>query len=78
MYCYLFVLKFCSFWAVLSLCCCLGSSLVVVRGGLLSSYCAQASRCRGFSCNWASIVVAHGLSHYGFQVLEHGFNSCGM
>ena len=45
--------------------------------GLLSSYCAQASRCSGFSCSWASVVMAHGLSDYGFQVLEHRFNSCG-
>ena len=26
---------------------------------------------------WASVAVAHGISSYGFQVLEHRRNRCG-
>ena len=26
---------------------------------------------------WASVAVAHGISSYGFQVLEHRHNRCG-
>ena len=52
--------------------------------GILSSCCAEASHCSGFSCCWtwalgaqASVAGAHGLSSWGFQALEHRFNSCG-
>ena len=42
------------FLAVLGLCCCMGFSLVVARGGY-SSFGARTSHCSGFSCSggWA-------------------------
>ena len=55
-----------------------GLSLVVASGSYSSCY-AQASHGCGFSCcraqalsTWTSVVVAHGLSSSGSQVLERG------
>ena len=64
-------------------CCCVGFSLVVVRG-LLSGCDAWASHCSGFSCcrawalgTWVSVVAAHGFSSCGSWTLQHRLNSCG-
>ena len=45
---------------------------------------ARASHCSGFSCcgawalgEWASVVVARGLSRCGSRALEHRLSSCG-
>ena len=73
------------FMAVLGLHCRMGFSLLVVSGGLLSSWGAQASHYSGFSCCGAqglgcvgSVVVAHRLSRSvacGI-FLEQGLNLC--
>ena len=63
----------------------MGFFLVVVSGGLLSSYGVQPSYCGGFfccgatelECLRASGFVACTLSSYGSLVLEHRLNSCG-
>ena len=57
------------FLAVLGLCCCTGSSLVVLNGGY-SSCSAQASHCGGFSC-WGARALASSWA------LEHRFTNCG-
>ena len=44
--------------------------------GLLSSCCARASHCGGFSC-WAQALGHSGFSSCGSQALEHGLSSCG-
>ena len=63
----------------LSLClnfhCCVGFSLVVVNGFLISV--ASLIQKRELWGTWASLVAAHGLNNCGSRAREHSLNSCG-
>ena len=68
--------------AVLSLCC--GQAFLCSAWGAAPRCSAQVSHCGGVSCCGArlwgarvSLVVACGLSSYGFQTLDHRLSSCG-
>ena len=61
------------FWAVLSLCCCMGVSLIAVSGNYslvaaceLLAVMASLVAERGLYCVWASVAVAGGLHRCGF------------
>ena len=77
--------------AVLVLCSCEGSSLVVVSGGYSLVWCTgyslvRCTRCGDFSCcgAWAlghtgfNICGTYGRSGCSLLVLEHRLNSCGI
>ena len=66
--------------AVLGLHCCTRAFSSCSEWGLLSSWGAQASHCRGFCCGaqllgtWALVVVAPGLWRAGSAVVAHGLS----
>ena len=51
-----------------------GLSIVAVRGLLI--VVASLAAEHGLLGTWVSVVVACGLSSYGFQALEHRLNRC--
>ena len=68
----------CLFFAVLSLHCCLGSSLVVVSRGRSLSCTAGASRCSGFSCtDFRTWTSEHGLQNMGSATVAPRVQSTG-
>ena len=54
--------------------CCVGSSLLAVRGLLTEAFPVAEHRLKD---GWASVVVAHELGTCGSQPLEHRLSSCG-
>ena len=74
--CYLFFLIKKCFCLLPGLHCFVGFPLVV-KLGLLSSCCVQASRCGGVSCCWAWTLGCQGFGSWGCRALEHRLNHCG-